>query len=72
MEEVLHLVKQSLGIVSSATAKDDYINMIIKAAMIDMNRVGINVDIKNDLIKNAIITYVKANFGISNPNKSPI
>ena len=68
MSEILQLVKQALGIVSTATAKDNYLNMLIKAAIEDMKRAGIKVNIENELVKNAITIYVKGNFGTSNPD----
>ena len=64
---LLALAKQTLGIVSSATAKDDYITMIIKAGIEDIQRVGITFDATSDLQQSTLMTYVKANFGISNP-----
>ena len=69
MEELLSLAKETLGIVSSATAKDASLRMLINSGIDDMKRAGIKVDISktDDLIKNTIMIYVKANFGISNP-----
>lgn len=61
------LAKQTLGIVESATAKDGELEMIINASIKDLTRAGVNVDTDNELVQRAIITYVKANFGISNP-----
>ena len=68
MEELLSLAKETLGIVSSATAKDASIRMLINSAIDDIKRAGIKVDDSemDDLIKNTIMLYVKANFGISN------
>lgn len=65
MEELLSLSKKCLSIVGSATIKDDEIEMLINAAMLDMNRQGISVDedTKNDLKKAAIVMFVKGNFG---------
>ena len=68
MDELLTLVKQTLGIVSTATAKDDELNLLINAAIDDLQRAGVVVDRENALVKKAILTYVKANFGISNPD----
>lgn len=59
--------KKPCGIVSSATAKDTSLEMIIRAGMNDMSRAGVVLDLDNKLIQNALMTYVKANFGISNP-----
>lgn len=61
------LAKQTLGIVESATAKDDELVMLINAGINDLTRAGVEVDTDNALVQRAIITYVKANFGISNP-----
>ena len=38
--------------------------MLINAAKADLTRQGINVDTTNDLVKCAIVMYVKANFGM--------
>lgn len=66
---LLGLAKETLGIVASATAKDTSLQMIIDAAIKDMTRAGVTVDTTNTLVQNAIMTYVKANFGISNPDE---
>lgn len=64
---LLALAKETLGIVSTATAKDSSLEMIIQAGINDMTRAGVIVDTDNKLVQNALMTYVKANFGISNP-----
>lgn len=65
MEELVKTAKQCLSIVESATAKDKEIKMWIKASILDMERIGINTTnyLENDLIRSAIIMYVKSNFG---------
>lgn len=70
MEELLSLAKETLGIVSSATSKDASLRMLINSAIADLNRAGIKINASktDDLIKNTIMLYVKANFGISNPD----
>lgn len=68
LTNLLALAKETLGIVSTATAKDSSLEMIISAGIDDMTRAGVNVDTNNKLVQNALMTYVKANFGISNPN----
>lgn len=65
---LLALAKETLGIVASATAKDNTLNMIIQAGIDDMIRAGVEVDTTNNLVQNALMTYVKANFGISSPD----
>lgn len=65
--ELLSLAKQTLGIISTATAKDNEIQMILEAGIKDLTRAGVEVDTSNQLVRNALMTYVKANFGISNP-----
>lgn len=67
MNSLIALAKETLGIVSTATAKDTSLEMIISAGINDMTRAGVDVDIDNALVQNALMTYVKANFGISNP-----
>ena len=67
MVELLSLAKQTLGIISTATAKDNEIQMILEAGINDLTRAGVEVDTSNQLVRNALMTYVKANFGISNP-----
>lgn len=67
MATLKKLVKQTLGIVDSATAKDDELEMLITAGVNDMTRAGVDVDTTNCLVQKALLTYVKANFGISNP-----
>lgn len=67
LDNLVALAKETLGIVSTATAKDNSLEMIIGAGIDDMTRAGVNVDLNNTLVQNALMTYVKANFGISNP-----
>lgn len=64
--EMKNLVKQSLSIVQSATAKDYEIEMLINAGVSDMIRQGIDVvnNIEDGLIQGAIVMFVKANFGM--------
>jgi len=64
-EELLRLAKETLGIVVTATGKDETLTMIIKAGLEDMKRAGAFVDTKNALVRNALMTYVKAYYGIS-------
>ena len=65
MEELLKTAKQCLSIVETATLKDSEIKMLINAGMADLKRQGIVADVatSNELIKSAIIMFVKANFG---------
>lgn len=60
------LAKQCVSIVKNATLKDDEIAMFLGAAILDLERQDIEVvkNIEDDLIKGAIILYVKANFGM--------
>ena len=64
---LLALAKETLGIVSTATAKDTSLQLIIDAGIEDMRRAGIEIDESDSLFQQALMTYVKANFGISNP-----
>lgn len=67
INELKSLAKQTLGIVETATAKDGELEMLIQASIDDLTRGGVNVDTDSALVQRAILTYVKANFGISNP-----
>lgn len=68
LNDLKALAKETLGIVATATAKDTSLEMIINAGINDMTRAGVDVDLDNKLVQNALMTYVKANFGISNPS----
>lgn len=68
MASLKRLAKQSLSIVETATAKDGELEMLINAGIDDMERAGVDVNTSEALVQRAIITYVKANFGISNPD----
>lgn len=63
MEELLKLAKQNLSIVETSTIKDDEIKLIIKAGIEDIKRQGICLEFENALVVQAIMMYVKANFG---------
>lgn len=61
--DLLTLCKQCLSINNSSTIKDDEINLTIEAAKNDLIRQGINVYKNSSLVRQAIVMYVKANFG---------
>ena len=65
MNDLLKTAKQCLSIVETAKMKDKEITMLINAGIADLNRQGIvaDEDTENDLVKSAIIMFVKANFG---------
>ncbi len=65
MEEMLKLVKQCLSIVETATLKDEELKMLIQAGVSDLQRQGIkaNLDEKDNIVKSAIVMFVKGNFG---------
>lgn len=65
MNQLLKTTKQCLSIVETATLKDKEIEMLINAGIADLQRQGINADedVDNDLVKSAIVMFVKANFG---------
>ena len=63
MSDLLKTAKQCLSIVETVTLKDEEIKMLINAGKADLKRQGISSDTSNDLIKSAIIMFVKANFG---------
>lgn len=65
IKELLKLSKECLSIVETSTLKDQEITMLIKSAISDLKRLEIDVEkhIEDDLVKNTIVIYVKANFG---------
>lgn len=69
MNELLKLAKETLGIVATATAKDESIKTILYAGIEDMERAGVTKNVTNPLYRQALMTYLKANFGISNPSE---
>lgn len=68
---ILDDVKQALRISSTNTIFDIEINDLISATRLDLIQSGVSSIKANDdtdaLIKRAIITYSKANFGYDNP-----
>ncbi len=64
MSELLKLCKQCLSIVETSTYKDDEIRLLIKMAMSDLKRQGIDVNVNDSLIQGTIAMFVKANFGM--------
>ena len=61
---ILTLTKECLGIVSTATLKDNEITMLIDAAKADFARVGISYDNENPMHQTAVVNFVKGNFGM--------
>lgn len=69
---VIKEVKQALRISESNTAFDDEVQNLIDAARLDLQQAGISKSViyqseTDPLIKRAVITYAKANFGYDNP-----
>lgn len=64
MSELLKLCKQCLSIVETSTYKDKEINLLIKMAMNDLKRQGIDIKSNDSLIQGTIAMFVKANFGM--------
>lgn len=56
------LCKECLNIISTATDKDNEIDMLIEAAKKDFERLGITYDDTNALHRTAIVQYVKGHF----------
>lgn len=65
IKELLKISKECLSIVNTSTLKDKEITMLINSAISDLKRLEIDVEkhIEDDLVKNTIVIYVKANFG---------
>lgn len=71
IKNLLKLAKECLSIVESSTLKDKEITMLIESAISDLKRLEIDVEkkIEDNLVKNTIIIYVKANFGDGDMDK---
>ena len=71
MEELKKLAKQCLSIVETSILKDKEIEMLIGSAKKDLERVKIDVqnNLKDELVVNTIMLYVKAHFGDTDVNK---
>jgi len=66
---ILDDVKVALRIAAATTEFDGEIQDLINAAEDDLELAGIiSADVTDSLIKRAVITYVKANFGYDNPD----
>lgn len=62
---MLELVKMALRITTNAF--DDELNMLIEAAFLDLTTAGVDLftaATSDDLVKMAVCTYCKLNFGI--------
>ena len=69
--DLIKLAKECLSIVETSTLKDKEIYMLIESAIIDLERVDIDIEkhLENNLVKNTIMIYVKAHFGDTDINK---
>lgn len=66
---MLEIVKKALRIALTSTAFDDEVTDLIDASESDLRLSGVYfTESTNPLIKRAIITYCKANFGYDNPD----
>lgn len=65
---VVALAKKCLGIVATATLKDDEIKLLVNTAIADMTRLGIVIDLANPMQQSAIVQYVKGMFGMTDIN----
>ena len=64
MSELLSLCKQCLSIVETSTYNDKEIKLLIKMAMSDLKRQGIDIKSNDSLEQGTIAMFVKANFGM--------
>lgn len=72
---MLNSVKISLRINAGNNAYDDEISGLINAAKLDLEISGVastSIVESDPLIRQAIITYVKANFGYDNPDSEKL
>lgn len=62
------LASAKLALRLSSDDFDSEIQALIDSAILDMETSGIDTAVNPVLIKQAVITYVKANFGFENPD----
>lgn len=62
MTDLLTLVKMALRIKTDAF--DDELNSLISAALLDLNVAGVEPEELDELVRRAICTYCKMNFGL--------
>lgn len=62
MTDLLTLVKMALRIKTDAF--DDELNSLIDAALLDLNVAGVEPEELDELVRRAICTYCKMNFGL--------
>ncbi len=62
MTDLLTLVKMALRIKTDAF--DDELNSLIDAALLDLNVAGVEPEENDELVRRAICTYCKMNFGL--------
>lgn len=62
MTDLLTLVKMALRIKTDAF--DDELNSLIDAALLDLNVAGVEPEEIDELVRRAICTYCKMNFGL--------
>lgn len=60
---LLAIAKETLSIISTSTAKNNEINMLIEASKEDLDRQGIDVDTTKNMVVTAIMMFVKGHFG---------
>lgn len=60
---LLAIAKETLSIISTSTAKNNEINMLIEASKEDLDRQGIEVDTTKNMVVTAIMMFVKGHFG---------
>lgn len=68
---LMNLAKECLSIVETSTLKDKEIYMLVESAILDLDRVDIDVEsnIEDGIVKNTIMLYVKAHFGDTETTK---
>ena len=67
MEELLKLVKQCLSIVETSTLKDEEIKLLIRSAILELERSGIDTKYNYSIETEQFDTNVANNFNTTNP-----
>lgn len=72
MEHLLKLCKQACSVSNDSLAKDEEFKLLIKSAQEDLERQAITNDLSKSLVIQAIVMYVKGNFGNTDSKEKEI
>lgn len=66
--QLLDEVKSALRVSTNDAGINSEIKTLVQACVLDLKSAGVKIDLDDDLIKLAIVTFCKARFGFDNPD----